>query len=414
MRIQSFLSRISVLSVSLVMGVSAVSSQSYYDDDIYYDASKAPKKTEKIDKARRDSKSAVRADASRQSQQASQYYYDGAAYVPWNNVGDYQSADSYSVDGTSTRDVDEYNRRYTGSQASSSQCDSISLEQFEEMSNTKNLARFHDSSAAREAYADDVDESAAYSNDAYTYSAQPQTTLNINVVGGYPYYPYYGYSSPWYWNSWGYYDPWWGWSGPSWSWGWGPSFAWGPSWGWGPSWSWGPSWGVSSRPHYTSPGAYAPNRTHASSGTYRGNSYRNGAGAGSPSTIGNSLGRRPSGSQGSNRNGVTQSARPGYREPISRPNTSGTVNGASSGAQRGRAGYESRQSGINNNNSSTRYNSNTYRNNSNSNNSNSWNSNSSRGRSGSFGGSSSGSSRGGFSGGGVSRGSSGGGGHRGR
>ena len=240
MRIQSFLTRISMLSVALLTGVSVVSAQSYYDDDIYYDASKAPKKTEKNEKARRDSNGAVRSGASRQSQPASQYYYDGAAYVPWNNVGNYQSADTYSAEGTSTRDVDEYNRRYTGSQAPSSQCDSISLDQFEEMSNTKNLARFHDSSVAKEAYADEEDGSGEYSYDAYSYGTQPQTTLNINVVGGYPYYPYYpyyGYSSPWYWNSWGYYDPWWGWSSPSWSWGWGPSFVWGPSWGWGPSWS---------------------------------------------------------------------------------------------------------------------------------------------------------------------------------
>ena len=48
MRIQSFLTRISMLSVALLTGVSVVSAQSYYDDDIYYDASKAPKKTEKM------------------------------------------------------------------------------------------------------------------------------------------------------------------------------------------------------------------------------------------------------------------------------------------------------------------------------------------------------------------------------
>lgn len=413
MAIQSLVSRISrfsALSVSLLIGASALMAQGYYDDDIYYDASKAKKETKKAAKAKNN-------ESRYETQPASQYYYDGAAYVPWNNVGDYQAADSYSADGSSTRDVDEYNRRT--SSAASQQVDSISLQQFEEMSNTHNLARFHGSKVAQDAY---VENTGGY-DDGYQ---QPVSNVTINLVGSYPYYN--SWNSPWYWNSWGYYDPFWGWgwSGPSWSWGWGPSWAWGPSWGWGPSWSWGPpwgwgpswgcgpAWGVPSRPHYTSSGAFAPNRPRTSSGSYRNNSYRNGAYGSNRGSIANSRGRRPSANgavNSSNMNGAASSTRPGYRQPIGRPNTSGTVgNGSSSGAQRGRGGYINRQSGVNQNTNTQRYNSNSSNRSNNHYNSNSYNS--SRGRSGSIGGSSSGSRGGGFSGGGSSRGS--GGGHRGR
>ena len=37
--------RLSALSISLLVGASALMAQDYYDDDIYYDASKAKKET---------------------------------------------------------------------------------------------------------------------------------------------------------------------------------------------------------------------------------------------------------------------------------------------------------------------------------------------------------------------------------
>ena len=229
MAVKSLFFRLSALSISLLVGASALMAQDYYDDDIYYDASKAKKETKKPQKAKNN-------ESRYSAEPASQYYYDGASYVPWNNVGEYQSADSYNVAGTSTRDVDEYNRRTQS--AASEQVDSITLQQFEEMSNTRNLARFHGSQTAKDAY---VENTGDYADgyDTYGYQ-QPTSNVTINLVGGYPYYN--SWNSPWYWNSWGYYDPFWGWgwTGPSWSWGWGPSWAWGPA--WGPSWSWGPSW----------------------------------------------------------------------------------------------------------------------------------------------------------------------------
>ncbi|MDE5940818.1 MAG: hypothetical protein K2H14_01775, partial [Muribaculaceae bacterium] len=187
MKIQSFYSRFSLLAVSLLAGASAAIAQGYYDDDIYYDASKAKKEVKKaVEKAKAE-------EPAFRQQQASQFYYDGAAYVPWNNVGEYNSADSYQVSGTSMRDVDEYNRRTSSVSPVQEKTDSITLEQFEEMSNTRNLARFHDSEAAREAYAETLDEGGirADDSDIYAYSAQP-ATVNINVIGGgYPYYGYY-------------------------------------------------------------------------------------------------------------------------------------------------------------------------------------------------------------------------------
>lgn len=76
--------RLSALSISLLVGASALMAQDYYDDDIYYDASKAKKETKRPQKAKNN-------ESRYSAEPASQYYYDGASYVPWNNVGEYQS-----------------------------------------------------------------------------------------------------------------------------------------------------------------------------------------------------------------------------------------------------------------------------------------------------------------------------------
>lgn len=407
MKLPSVFPGVAALVLFTFMGGAVANAQGYYDDDIYYDASKAKKEQKTVKPAK-------------QSSQAAQYYYDGAQYVPWNNVGEYQSADTYQVSGTSTRDVDEYNRHSPSVQPKET-TDSITLQQFEALSNTRNLARFHNSEEAQAAYAENAD-TYAYDggSDNYYASAQPTTTVNLNIVGGYgyPYYPYYG--SPWYWNRWGY-DPWWGYDpywGPSWSWGWHNHY-----WGWcGPSWSWGwggphhgwhhPGW-VPVRPNYTSAGAFAPNATHRGSGTYRGGTgtYRGGTAgrygsSGNRSSAAGSLGTRPSYGGGTvNRGTSTGTSRPGYRSPTNNPNGNG-----SSGVVRGRTPNSSYgTSGVNSTQQRNSYNSNTNRN---SNSSNSYSP--SRGRSSSSGSFSSGGSRsGGYSGGGASRGG-GGGGRRGR
>ncbi len=410
----SILYRLTALSLAALMGVVAYA-QGYYDDDIYYDASKAKKETKK--------NAASSQQASSNNGAAQQYYYDGAQYVPWTNAGDFQAADTYQVTGTSTRDVDEYNRRTTASaQPAREVCDSITLEEFETMSNTRNLARFHDSQAAQQVYADDLGGYVDYgSAQNYGYQTPSTTVVNINVPS-YPYYGYPYYGSSWYWNSWGYnpyywgYDPYWG---PSWSWGY-PSWSWSWGWGgpgWGPSWGWnGPHYGwVHPRPNYTSASAFAPNMTHNSTGNYRPSSnYRGGSVAGNRSTAAGSLGTRPSATGGTVGRGTTGTVRPGYRAPTTNP--TGVVSG-SSGATRGRT-VSSGSATVPNRtstNSSTNYNTN--RQPSTNSNYNYNNSSVTRGRSSSSSGSfSSGSSRGGFSGGGASRsgGGASGGGHRGR
>ena len=388
------LTRFALLSSVVAIGVLAASAQSYYDDDIYYDASKVKKETP----AKQTVKQTQAVRPVQQQTTATQLYYDGAQYVPWSNVGEYQSADTYQATGSSTRDVDEYNRRYTT--PSNAQPDSLSLQQYLEMSNTQKLARFQDSDVAAIAVAEgDYDYA-----DVNTYYKQPTTTINLNVIGGYPYYGYYGYNSPWYWSSWAF-DPWWGgyygYYSPYWNWGWGPSWSWNWAWGgphWGPSWGWGgPHWGGHWGGHWayrpqSSYGSYRPHTTQRPTGstashryTTGGSNYRNGVG----SNVGVGT-RQPSAT------GAT--ARPGYRQPLGTPSSVGTQS-----ATRGR--NSSAQSNSYSAPATNHYNSSpsnsTYRNSS---------SGSSRGSStGSFGGSG---SRGGFSGSGSNGG--GGGGRRGR
>ena len=395
----NFYARLSSFAVAIMATAAVASAQGYYDDDIYFDPSKSKKEQPK---------------ASRQSQQpqqqpSMQYYYDGANYVPWTGVGDFQAADSYLPAAGSTRDVDEYNRHYSGSDLTT---DSISLQQFEEMSasmaNTRNLARFHDSDAAKEAYTENemvYQDSQDLYNQGYSAgynagTANSITTVNVNVD------PFWGYSS-WRWpyySSWGwpYYGNW-GWNSwyypyytYPWGWDWGPSWAWGPSWswGWGPSWAWAPH-----HHHYYNnpPGATRPNRP-----------MNNGYGSNRPGTshrgsIADSNGRRPS-TGTSVGNTRPSTSRPGYSTPIGRPSTAGSSSGSYS---RGRAGYTQTPSQPTNRGS---YNNSQPRPSSTSSGS------YSRGRSSSSSGSySSGRSSGGFSGGSHrSSGSGGGGGRRGR
>ena len=160
MNINSLFPRLAVVSALVMAGAVVASGQSYYDDDIYYDASKAPKKEAKQSKQTKSS--------NRTGNSSTQLYYDGAQYVPWNNVGEYQSADQYQASGTSTRDVDEYNRRYAGvSESRSNEPDSITLQQFEAMSNTRKLARFQNSDVASQAYAQSEYDDAGYYADGY-------------------------------------------------------------------------------------------------------------------------------------------------------------------------------------------------------------------------------------------------------
>lgn len=302
-----------------VSGITAYA-QGYYDDDLYYDASKAKKEAPKpAQSAQAQSNQAYGTQYTTTPQQtAPMYYYDGAAYVPWDSVGDYRPADSYILSGSgSTRDVDEYNRRGPAYEAahSSSMPDSISLQDFETMSATEYLARFGDSQVARETLASaslDTDYADVYNagyNSGYDagFNASPSTSLSINFGAGYPY-GYYPYYSSWGWPYYSWRYPYY-WNSPSWAWGWDyPAWSWGWNWGWtSPSWAWG--WGY---PGFY-PGYYPG---------YWGGSYRpSPSAAHRPRSTGYNHGA--AGSRGGRYDHATpgSSARPGYRPP----STGGTI-----------------------------------------------------------------------------------------
>ncbi len=403
-RLSSLQPKALILPAALCATVMLASAQGYYDDDLYYDASKAKKEAPKT-VAPKPSKAA---STSQPGAASGMYYYDGAAYVPWDSVGDFQAAGSYLPSGSSTRDVDEYNRRGAFQTAAP---DSISLQDFEAMSATDYLARFGDSQVAKEALASQAidpslgEQYADIYNAGYSsgydagYNASPQTALSINFGPGYPYgyysyyntwgWPYYSWRNPYYW-----YNPWWGWDYyPSWSWGWGWTS---PSWAWGYPGYYPGHWGsVNYRP--------SPSAAHRP----RVPSYNYGAG-----------GRYGHSSAGT-------STRPGYRPPAAAGSTNGGYYGGNGAGRNshfgtGTSGYRpstgygsgsTRQPGTTNGNynqgnfgasQSTRNgSSNSY----NSNRSGSYNSNRSSG------GYSGGSRSGGYSGGGRS---GGGGGHRSR
>lgn len=301
-----------------------------YDDDIYYDASKAKKQK---------NEAKARAKAER----------DAALNYP--------AADTYAGQLTSsTRDIDEYNRRGifaipSDSLAAAAANDTTSGDAF---AYSRRIERFYNPEVIVENPDGSVTE--------YYYTGKNDPEINIYVNGG----SYWGYPSaalyydPWYfgpatYNPWyygGFYNPWsWGW-GPSWSWswGWGPAWSWGPSWGWGwgAGWGPGPSWGWGGGPGYHRPASTRPERPHG--GNYAG-SYRNAAAAASGGRYnGGSAASRPA-SSGSNWNinNVGQTSRPAGGSAY-RPGATGGRGGANaSGTATGR-----RPSGVSSGSSSAR------------------------------------------------------------
>ncbi|MDE5724490.1 MAG: hypothetical protein K2I12_00555, partial [Duncaniella sp.] len=182
--------------------------QDYYDDDIYFDASKAPKPEPK--------------QVKQQPQQQNTYTYyitpDGKLEIV---PADYPSADNFTVNGTRTISVDDYNRRGIFAASDSLPADTASTD----FAYTRRIEQFYNP----EIVSGSGDKQLA---EAY-YSEPTQVNIIVNTPSdywGYDYFypawstgwysPYWSASwrwgSPWYWNSW--YDPYWAWG-------------WGPSWG---------------------------------------------------------------------------------------------------------------------------------------------------------------------------------------
>lgn len=292
------------------------SAQGYYDDDIYYDASKDTKAKQEIAAH----KKAVEEERIRQQQEyeAEMAYWRSLAnqqntYNPNLGGGDYAAADTYALPGTgSARNVDEYNRRGSASTQTASKAGSSVAD--DDFTYTRRIERFHNGDIIASANDPEL-------VDYYYSSASSRPDINIYLV------------NPG-WNSWGWgpswYDPWWP-SSPYWAWNyWGPSWSfrwnswWGPSWswgwggpGWGPAWgpAWGPGWGgVAWRP-----GNYAPNGRR-STGIRNGYTGLGSSHPGSPFNygVGNNSGNRGRGGSGLTRQSLGN-YRPGSSSSGSRP-----------------------------------------------------------------------------------------------
>ncbi|WP_304633156.1 hypothetical protein [uncultured Muribaculum sp.] len=229
----------------LTGGAFVASAQSYYDDDIYYDASKDTKPKQVKPK--------------KQQPVYEDYYYQNN-YDPTLGGHNMPGSDAYKVSGTSTRSVDEYNRR--GQYATNDTTrQSMSKDGFEY---TRRIERFHN---------DDIVSTINDPELVDYYYSQPEVNIIINSPGYWgPSWAWNRWYSPWYW------DPWdWGW-GPSWGWDWGPSWGWGPGYYPPPHWGWGG-------------GSHRPGRPVIWGGGHRpavrpGPDYRPGQGSGRPTYSG--------------------------------------------------------------------------------------------------------------------------------
>lgn len=338
--------------------------QGYYDDDIYYNASKA-----KAEKKAEQKKSAVSYES-----------------------GDFE-APVYQVYNNSNRDVDEYNRRggvYSDTLSNDTTANSPDVFEY-----TERIERFDNPDIIKSSN-DEALKELYYANDVNIYIGTPSTVVSFDVLDpwysgwGYSswawgYYPYrYGYYG---WNSWysPYYSPYYcGWYDPF----WGPGY-WNYPYHYPHShYAWGGSRpatrysGTGRRPFGGNPGATVA--------THNGGRLPNGVRYNSN----RATGRRPSASS------------------YSRPDNNRYVNPSSGRTYNGYRGSSNRNNSYRNNNDADRFNYNSFNNNNSNRNSNSYRNNNSRstyntpnynrGNSGSGyrGGSSSGGGRGSFGGGG--------------
>ena len=367
-----------------VLAVSSAFAQDYYDDDIYYDASKEKKP--------------VKVEATPD------------AYIYPDKAEDFNEP-VYEAYNAGLRDVDEYNRR-GGIYAvrDSVPTDSVSAVDSDVFQYTERLERF-DNPSIVVLSGDDRLQELYYANDVNIYIGTPTTFVSPFAVPYVSWNSWYGWDYGWTWGytpyyyrpyySWGYYDPYW----------YSPYYSW--------NWCWGYPYHhhhhyhyYDYHPHHWDYAWYSPRRYNdGGSRSYGGN--RSGISSRRPSS--GSMASRGSGSFGSNSR-ISNGRRPSSSAYSSsrRPTTpSGSYSGSSSRRPTtpsgSYSGSSSRRSSSDYNNS----NRNDYNRNSNSYNGNRGGSN--RSNSGSYR-SSGGSSRGGSSSYGGSRGGSssrGGGGSRG-
>lgn len=251
--------------------------QSYYDDDIYYDASKA--KEEKIQ--------LVPASETRV-----ETIYTEDVEEP-----------TYQVYNNSPRDVDEYNRR-GGIYA---QKDTVSAPESEEtdvFAYTEKIERFDNPEIIRNSDDDRLKE-LYYAGDVNIYIGTPSTTYVAFDFFSPWYSPWYNtWYSPWHYSSW-YYSPW------SYSWGYYPYGWYDPFWGHG--WYY-PHHHYYSHHHHNHWGGGYPNRYYSDNG-------RRPFGGGRSSGYSSNSGRRPMTTSGRYDTRTTTGRRPSSSSyiPTTRP-----------------------------------------------------------------------------------------------
>lgn len=332
--------------LTLCAGCTLVFAQSKFvvEDDIYYQ----PNETNKVVEAK---KAAARTQTT-------------------SNL----SQPTYST--SQSRNVDEYNRRYTSEDTFD--IDINNLEEgvvYENPDKGYYLNGFNGSNSDYE-YAERIRK---FHNPRFTVHFSDPAFNNLYFLNSSDWNVYIDdnyawvtptWTNPWYWNymwspfsytsmSWR-----WGWGSPSWSFGWGPSWTYGPGWYdpfWGPSW--GPSWGYYPHHHYPSwghagyPGTihrpgykpnYRPNNVTGSSprNPYYGRENQN-YNPGANRRPGTSVGTQPNNNNGQNQNIRPGNIRPGNTRPSTTINTGGNSSRPSSGTnvRPGNNGSTSRPSG---------------------------------------------------------------------
>ena len=172
---------------AVLLSVGIASGQSYYDDDIYYDASKDKK--QKVDKKQKSEQEPV--------VQEEPEIFDAPQYEVYN---------------TNPRDVDEYNRRggiYAPDTIATEVNDSISDDVFEY---TERIERFSNPDIVKNSDDEELKE-LYYADEVNIIIGTPSTYVTFDDFGmslgwASPYYGWhYPYYSRYYWG-WSWYDPW--------------------------------------------------------------------------------------------------------------------------------------------------------------------------------------------------------------
>ena len=178
--------RFTFFMASALAAVGVMSAQSYFDDDIYYNPAKATKKPVTTNNSSAKKNTVI--------------------------VYDYPSADTYTVNGTRSISVDDYNRRgifATDSlSADTTATDFAYTRRIEQFYNPEIVSGSGDKELANIYYME-PDEVNIYVNTPTSYWGYDYFYPYSAWTSPYWYNNYWRWNSSWYWGSW--YDPYWSW-----------------------------------------------------------------------------------------------------------------------------------------------------------------------------------------------------------